>query len=54
MLGFIIFLLAMLVLAFCAAPPKMTDRVQNAFGRISHPGITRGIDAVVAPFVPTQ
>jgi hypothetical protein len=29
MLGFLIFLLAMAVLAFCAAPPSMTNRLQN-------------------------
>jgi hypothetical protein len=54
MLGFIIFLLAMAILVFCAAPPSMTDRLKTRVQRVGNPGLDRQVDTVLAKLAGPQ
>jgi hypothetical protein len=48
MLGFIIFLLAMAVLAYCAIPPSMTDSWKGRVSDFKGPvGLERPVNAFV-------
>ena len=54
MLGFIIFLLAMAILAFCAAPASMTDRLKTQVKRVGNPRLDRQLDTVLAKLAAPQ
>ena len=53
MLGFIIFLLAILVIAYFAASPSQNEQLQTLFGKVKSlgKGVSKGVDTVVEPLL---
>ena len=53
MLGFIIFILALLVIAYFAASPSQNEQLQTLFGKVKSlgKGVGKGVDTAIQPLL---